>query len=94
MLLYFHPDDRLRFGTALQTHSQDAAPNITRYAFRPIMAGKQARFLSVFMPHAADVDPQPLVESVKTHVSDAQIRVRLGDTTVVMKDEEWSVTRR
>ena len=54
MLLFFHDDGVIQYGSLKQTHSQDTDPNVTVFAFRPVKAGNVERFLSVLVPYGSE----------------------------------------
>jgi hypothetical protein len=70
-------------------------PNITCFAWRPIRRGKEARFLSVFLPYLSGKNPSALSAAIKTEVTPsgewiAQLR---GIKIRIEKDGQWSVVR-
>jgi hypothetical protein len=95
VLLRIHQDGPLKFGRVRQRHSQDSDPNITCFAWRPITRGKEARFLSVFLPYLSGENPSALSAAIKTEVTPsgewiAQLR---GIKIRIEKDGQWSVVR-
>jgi hypothetical protein len=94
ILLFFHDDGVLEYGSLKQAQSQDTDPNITVFAFRPIKAGKRERFLSVLVPHGSDSPATEVAAKVRTSITDqgvftstiSGIKVRIGDG-------KWSVGR-
>jgi hypothetical protein len=95
VLLRIHQDGPLKFGRVRQRHSQDLDPNITCFAWRPITRGKEARFLSVFLPYLSGENPSALSAAIKTEVTPsgewiAQLR---GIKIRIEKDGQWSVVR-
>ena len=94
VLLFFHDDGVLQYGSLKQTHSQDTDPNVTVFAFRPVKAGKRERFLSVLVPHGPDSPAAGVAAKVQPSITKqgvfnatiAGVRIRIGDG-------KWSVGR-
>ncbi|MEM7233553.1 MAG: hypothetical protein AAF517_15355 [Planctomycetota bacterium] len=95
VLLYYHQSGTLKFGQLRQRNSQDADPNVTCFASRPIEAGREERFLSVLVPHAASVGGGEVAKTVRTRLSESgDADVRIGDIRVsIENDGSWSVKR-
>ena len=95
LLLYFHDDGTLDYGTVQQRNSQDTDANVTTFASRPIQGGKQTHFLSVFVPHDGSVAAEQLVERIQSTISETgEATVRYQDLELFIgTDGEWRVTR-
>ena len=95
VVLWFHADGKLTFGSVQQRHSQDIHPNRTVFASRPIRAGKKERFLSIFVPHATSTPAQKIATSIESSV-DAQdvFEAKVGTVRVnISPDGNWIVNR-
>ena len=94
VLLFFHDDGVLEFGSLKQAQSQDTDPNVTVFALRPVKAGNPERFLSVLVPHGSDSPAAEVAAKVQTSITDqgvfnatiAGVKIRIGDG-------KWSVGR-
>jgi hypothetical protein len=94
VVLLFHDDGVLQYGSLKQTHSQDTDPNVTVFAFRPVKAGNPERFLSVLIPHGSDSPAAGVAAKVQSSITKegvftatiAGVRIRIGDG-------KWSVER-
>ena len=90
--LTMHDDKTLRFGSITQTVSQDLEPNVTTYAYRPVVAGQTTHFLSIFVPYLLGQSPPGPVTSVSEEGNGS---ATVGHTTVRINEEgTWSVTRK
>ena len=96
VLLYFHDDRELKFGSLEQSHSQDVDPNRTTFAYRPIGSGRAERFLSVFVPHAAATPPEQLAAAVTTRISaGGDCAASIGHLTATIRpDGSWGIERK
>ena len=94
VLLFFHDDGVLEYGSLKQTQSQDTDPNVTVFAFRPVKAEERERFLSVLVPHGSDSPAAGVAAKVQTSISNqgvfnatiSGVRIRIGEG-------KWSVGR-
>lgn len=95
VLLFFHDDKTLEFGSLEKAQTQDAYANITTFAFRPVVAGRPERFLSVLLPHGPDAFAGQVASQVETSITDSgvftvtlanQVKIRIGGGA-------WSVRR-
>ena len=94
VLLFFHDDGVLEYGSLKQTHSQDTDPNVTVFAFRPIKAGKRERFLSVLVPHGSGSPATEVAAKVRTSITDQGVfTATISGVKVRIADGEWSVGR-
>ena len=92
MRLTMHDDKTLQFGSIGQTASQDLEPNVTTYAYRPVVAGQTTHFLSIFVPYLLGQSPPGPVTSVSEEGNGS---ATVGHTTVRINEEgTWSVTRK
>ena len=95
ILLYFHPDEQLQYGSIIQSTSQDlGGSNTATYACRPIRAGRPERFLSVLVPHAATISGREQASAIKTEISESGEFVVISDAIDVrIGADSWSVSR-
>ena len=69
--------------------------NITTFAFRPIIAGKTERFLSVFVPYKRPANAVSLARLIKTNIDSQGVSTaEINGTKVRIESlKHWSVTR-
>ena len=95
VLLYFHDGGTLQFGSLQQPHSQDVDPNLTTFAYRPIVGGRVTRFLSLFVPHPSGTNASELAVQIQTRISaEGEFVASIGQLTMtIQQDGNWSVAR-
>ena len=95
VLLLFHDDGVLQYGSLRQVQSQDTDPNVTVFAFRPVEAGRTERFLSVLVPHGSDASAGQVASQVETSITDPGVfTVTLANqVSVRIEKGKWSVGR-
>jgi hypothetical protein len=94
LLVFFHEDGKSEFGTLPQRHSQDTQANRLVFASRAIAAGRTERFLSVLVPHEANVPAERVAAGISCKVSDTGVFIaRIGGVEVEIKGSKWSVQR-
>ena len=94
VLLFFHDDGALQFGSLKQAQSQDTDPNITVFAFRPVKAGNRERFLSLLVPHGPDSPAAGVAAKVQTSITGAGVfNATIAGVKVRIADGQWSVGR-
>jgi hypothetical protein len=97
MLIYYHNDGELKFGSKLQPLSHDLGfrTALTLFANKPISAAKPAFFLSVFMPYGEGEDAAKMAGKIKTSVDgNGSAKVHVGDVSVMIDAaDKWTVTR-
>ena len=94
VLLFFHDDGLLEYGSLKQTQSQDTDPNVTVFAFRPVKAGKRERFLSVLVPHGPDSPAAGVAAKVQTSITkEGVFKATISGVKVRIGEGKWSVGR-
>ncbi len=99
LLLYFHPDKELSFGSVKQATTQDCQPNLTTYAYKKLEAGKKHYFLSVLSPLNPAQDRKEVVNKISSTLtpngSNAEVRLAGLTIKLVQKGDriDWSVIR-
>ncbi|MEE3373039.1 MAG: hypothetical protein VX346_27145 [Planctomycetota bacterium] len=95
VVLYFHPAPAQHYGVLKQSHSQDVDPHVNHFAWRPIVAGETAHFVSLLVPHSVAETAGDIVARIKTVVdANGNVRATIGSTTVEMDGaDSWSVRR-
>jgi len=96
MVVYFHDDGKLRFGSKQQPTSQDIRGSAaTTFAYKGVSAGKAAYFLSVLVPHAADRPAAEVVRTIRTEIDGSGNAIAdAGKATVsITADGKWKVAR-
>jgi len=94
VLLFFHDDKVLKFGSLEKAQTQDAYANITTFAFRPVVAGRPERFLSVLVPHGSDSAAAQVAAKVQTSITDpGAFTATISGVKVRIGNGKWSVGR-
>ena len=96
MIVCFHDDGEVRFGSKRQTTSQDIrADSLTTFAYKPISAAEPAFFLSVLVPYRPDELPEKVAETITTGVNKSgNGTATIGNVNVsINADGTWNVTR-
>ena len=96
VVLYLHNDGKVKFGSKMQTRSQDI-PNesMTAFAHKSVSAKEPAFFLSVLVPHRPDAPPEKVAKTVTTRVDDkGNAAAAIGPVRVTVNaDGAWTVQR-
>ncbi len=94
VLLFFHDDGVLQYGSLKQAHSQDIDPNVTVFAFRPVKAGNVERFLSVLVPYGSDRPGAEVAAKVQTSITkEGVFTATIAGAMIRIVDGKWSVGR-
>ena len=94
VLLLFHDDGVLQYGSLKQAQSQDTDPNVTIFGFRPIKARRPERFLSVLVPHGPASSSDRVAAGIKTAITDSGVfTASISGVKVRIGDGAWSVRR-
>jgi len=94
VLLFFHDDGVLQYGSLRQAQSQDTDPNVTVFAFRPVKARNHERFLSVLVPHGSDSLAAEVAAKVQTSITNQGVfTATISGAKVRIGDGRWSVGR-
>lgn len=96
MVVRFHDDGEVRFGSKRQTTSQDIrADSLTVFAYKPITAAEPALFLSVLAPYPPDELPAEVANTITTRVNKSgNGKATIGNVNVsINADGTWNVTR-
>lgn len=97
VLLFFHRDPRNKFGALKQRTSQDiATASATHFTHRPITAGQEEHFLSIFVPHPATTEADKIAATIQSAITDdgaISVSIR-GLNLGIASDGSWTVTRK
>ena len=94
VLLFFHDDGGLQYGSLKQTHSQDTDPNVTVFAFLPVKAGERERFLSVLVPHASNSPAAGVAAKVQTSITkEGVFKATIAGARIRIGAGSWRVER-
>ncbi|NQU25580.1 MAG: hypothetical protein HQ567_30205 [Candidatus Nealsonbacteria bacterium] len=96
IILYLHDDREVKFGSKMQTNSQDIrGETVTAFAYKSVSAMEPAFFLSVLVPYVPDGRPAKVARTIKTRVDKSgNGTAAIGDVGVsINTDGTWSVAR-
>ena len=96
MVVYLHDDGEVKFGSKMQTTSQDVqGASLTTFAYKPVSAAKPAFFLTVLVPYVPDVLPTEVAKTITTRVDKSgNCTASVGKVNVsITADGTWEVAR-
>jgi hypothetical protein len=96
VILYLHDDGQLRFGSRMQTKSQDIpSETLTVFSYKPVSAAEPSFFLSVLVPCVPGVLPEEVAGTIKTIVDHkGNAEATIGRVWVTVNDDgNWAVQR-
>ena len=96
MVVYLHDDGEVKFGSKMQTTSQDVqGASLTTFAYKPVSAAQPAFFLTVLVPYVPDGRPAEVAKTIATRVDKSgNWSATVGNVNVaITADGTWDVAR-